>query len=118
MAKVTAVTFNEDLISKIKSAFMGRPYRVETFSSSVQARKHIKIEEDEPTVLIVDVGVRNFGGLEILQHIRDLPNGYNARIIVMTTQTNCDFHELADGSLTKPFTTIDLIKKVEFMMGC
>jgi len=116
MAKIIAITFNEELISKIKGALSEPRYHVEAFSSPALAMKKLKMDQDETSIVIIDVGLKKFGGLEFLQYVRELPNGANARIIVMTTKTKCDFHELADGSLIKPFTTLDLVQKVEFML--
>jgi DNA-binding response OmpR family regulator len=118
MANILAVASNEELVEKIKFALGKGEHSVKAFSSAGDAKNYLKTCSESLSLVIVDVGLRVFGGFEFLKYVSALPHAAESRFLVLTQKTSLDIYDLAHGTLTKPFTMRDLEKQVQFLLDC
>ncbi len=72
----------------------------------------------EPVLAIVDLGLPESGGVETCRRIRE--SGQGARTILLVRKAdlgNIPDEAISDGLLTKPFTSLALLRKVDAVLG-
>ena len=76
------------------------------------------IQEHKPSLVLLDVQMPGLSGLEVLQKIKALPSLAATRVILLTAKAQESDIEAgliagADFYLTKPFSPLDLLTRVE-----
>ncbi len=81
-----------------------------------------KVEESTPDVMLLDVMMPKKTGYEVCQQIRANPSLSGVKIVILTakgwdTEVAKGLDLGADASMTKPFSTKDLVAQVRAMLG-
>jgi CheY-like chemotaxis protein len=76
------------------------------------------IQEHKPSLVLLDVQMPGLSGLEVLQKIKEEPSLAATRVILLTAKAQESDIEAgliagADFYLTKPFSPLDLLTRVE-----
>jgi len=82
----------------------------------LQAYEMVKVEA--PDLVLLDVSMPGMSGLDVCKKIRELPDGENYQIMIITAFGQASDQEKAISSgandyLSKPFSPRDLIVKLE-----
>ena len=80
------------------------------------------VAEFAPDVILLDVMMPRLSGYDVCQRIRDNPDWRAIRIIMLTAkgrdvEVKKGLAVGADAYVTKPFSTRDLVDKVQAMLG-
>ncbi len=80
-----------------------------------------QLEAQVPDLLILDINMPKFSGLEVLKHLRQKPETRAMKIIVLTANAiaaaNSPEIQYADMTLLKPVGVADLIRLVERLLA-
>ncbi|MDQ4130822.1 MAG: response regulator [Actinomycetota bacterium] len=72
----------------------------------------------EPVLAIIDLGLPELGGVETCRRIRESGQGPRTILLVRKAELgNIPDEAISDGLLTKPFTSLALLRKVDQMLG-
>jgi DNA-binding response OmpR family regulator len=102
-----------EFVSKILSKY---GHRVSASSSVDSALQWLEDDSNEAHLIIVDVGIREFQGLEFVELLKTRHDLQKIPVLVQTKGTNCDFFSFCDGSLRKPYSGKDLLDQVDLLI--
>ncbi len=79
------------------------------------------IEETSPALIVMDILLPYMNGLQILQHLRDHPNGKRPRIVMISALGVREVVQQAvdrgaDDFIVKPFDTETLIARIKTVL--
>lgn len=91
---------------------------VEFFSASTATEGLKLCREVQPDLVVLDLGLPDIDGLEILPDIKQTQKGDKPPVVVLTVRKgrqtiNEAYEKGADGYLTKPFMVEDLLELIE-----
>ena len=122
----------------------GRPVRVLTIDDDADLRMGLKVAleiegyvvatapsgaegidiagEVLPDIIVLDVEMPGMGGPETLRRLRSDPRFEQTPVVFLTGKVDLDameetFEEIAQGYLLKPFSIIQLLNKIEDVLG-
>lgn len=80
------------------------------------------VRSDVPDLILLDISMPNGDGFEVCRKIRDNPAWQDVRIIMLTAKGRDSERERglaagADDYITKPFSTHDVIERVQAQIG-
>ncbi|HSP10097.1 MAG TPA: response regulator [Candidatus Dormibacteraeota bacterium] len=80
------------------------------------------IQKQKPSLVLLDVQMPGLSGLEVLRLIKSDPEHWKTKVILLTSkaqETDIETGLLAgaDFYLTKPFSPLDLLSRVEEALG-
>ncbi|MDH3236001.1 MAG: response regulator [Alphaproteobacteria bacterium] len=80
------------------------------------------VSSDVPDLVLLDISMPNGDGFEVCRKIRENPAWQNVRIIMLTAKGRDSERERglaagADDYITKPFSTHDVIDRVQAQIG-
>ena len=80
------------------------------------------VRSDVPDLILLDISMPNGDGFEVCRKIRDNPAWQDVRIIMLTAKGRDSERERglaagADDYITKPFSTHDVIDRVQAQIG-
>ncbi len=121
MAKTVLIVDDESYIVKSLSFVMNNA-GFETGSASDGEEALRKVDEMVPDLVILDVMMPKLDGFEVCKAIRANPAWSTIKIIMLTAKGRDSEREKglalgADDYLTKPFSTRDILKRVQEMMN-
>ena len=121
MAKTVLIVDDESYIVKSLSFVMNNA-GFETGSASDGEEALQKVDEMVPDLVILDVMMPKLDGFEVCKAIRANPAWSSIKIIMLTAKGRDSEREKglalgADDYLTKPFSTRDILKRVQEMMN-
>jgi DNA-binding response OmpR family regulator len=102
--------------SQVRRSLMRIGHQVAIASNVNQARSWLAKNANPPDLIIVDVGIKDFKGLEFIQALKASKAWGAIPILVQTMSQNCDFFEMCDGSLLKPYSKNDLIQQINLIL--
>ncbi len=78
--------------------------------------------EHQPSLVILDVGLPDLNGYQVCQELRKLYNPWFLPILMLTGRDKPvdqlrGFAHGADAYLTKPYSSPELLKTIEFLLG-
>lgn len=111
---VLVVDDNADLRAYV-ARLLGDTYRISMASNGREALAII--HRDRPDLVVSDIAMPHVDGIELLQHIRDLPSSYDISVILLTARVGAEeiasaLEVGADDYVTKPFTGAELLARV------
>ncbi len=113
--KILAVDDNSISLATIEQALKGS-YEVIPLNSGVRALQYLK--KNQPDLILLDVRMASKDGVETLREIREMENGRDIPVIMLTSQN--DKHTVleslllgADNYILKPFDTQDLLDRID-----
>lgn len=121
MAKSVLIVDDESYIVKSLS-FVMKNAGFEAFSAGDGEEALQKLDEMVPDLVILDVMMPKLDGFEVCKAIRGNPAWSSIKIIMLTAKGRDSEREKglalgADDYLTKPFSTRDILKRVQEMMN-
>jgi len=121
MAKSVLIVDDESYIVKSLS-FVMKNAGFETCSAGDGEEALQKLDEMVPDLVILDVMMPKLDGFEVCKAIRANPAWSSIKIIMLTAKGRDTEREKglalgADDYLTKPFSTRDILKRVQEMMN-
>jgi CheY-like chemotaxis protein len=121
MVKILIVDDQLEVRELVEVTLRVGDYQIMKAKSGEEAIKIVKAEK--PTLIIMDIMMPGgMDGLEAAQIIKNDPKTQDCKIILLTAkgqQSDIEkgFANGADGYFTKPFSPLELIKKVEESLG-
>ncbi len=81
-----------------------------------------QINETQPTVVVLDIGLPGLDGWEVLSRLRANPDSAEVKVLVLTAHAQPEMADRAaqggaDAFMTKPFRPIDLRIQVEKLLA-
>jgi len=121
MTKSVLIVDDESYIVKSLS-FVMKNAGFETCSAGDGEEALQKLDEMVPDLVILDVMMPKLDGFEVCKAIRGNPAWSSIKIIMLTAKGRDSEREKglalgADDYLTKPFSTRDILKRVQEMMN-
>ncbi|MFA9475012.1 MAG: response regulator transcription factor [Filomicrobium sp.] len=121
MAKTVLIVDDESYIVKSLS-FVMKNAGFDTGSAGDGEEALKKVDEMVPDLVILDVMMPKLDGFEVCKAIRANPAWSSIKIIMLTAKGRDTEREKglalgADDYLTKPFSTRDILKRVQEMMN-
>lgn len=121
MTKSVLIVDDESYIVKSLS-FVMKNAGFETCSAGDGEEALQKLDEMVPDLVILDVMMPKLDGFEVCKAIRANPAWCSTKIIMLTAKGRDSEREKglalgADDYLTKPFSTRDILKRVQEMMN-
>lgn len=118
--EVLLIDDDPDISSSVKIALQLEGYRVAVASSGIQGVEMAAMSP--PDVIVLDVEMPVMGGPDTLRELRRNANLDNTIVIFLTGKVDMEamehtFEGNAQGYLLKPFSTIQLLNKIEEVMS-
>ncbi|MHB8896300.1 MAG: response regulator [Candidatus Geothermincolia bacterium] len=118
--RVLLIDDDPEVSSSVKVALQVEGYRVAVASSGMQGVEMAAMSP--PDIIVLDVEMPIMGGPDTLKELRRNPNLENTVVIFLTGKVDMEAMEGtlegdAQGYLLKPFSTIELLNKIEENMG-
>lgn len=112
MQKIFIIDDETDLIIMLKAWCEKKGFEVTTFENSNGFFE--RILEAKPTLIFIDINLKNDDGRLIAQHLKSsLPFAVKIILISGEPLPLLEYHDyFADGILNKPFTFLELEKKL------
>lgn len=70
-----------------------------------------------PDLVLIDVGLRTFGGREFILSLKNSTYWKNVPILVQTKSQSSDVFELCEGTLVKPYSFRELTTSVTMLLS-
>jgi adenylate cyclase len=117
---VLLIDDDPDISMSVKAALQLEGYAVSVASSGMQGVEMAAMSP--PDVIVLDVEMPVMGGPDTLRELRRNANLDNTVVIFLTGKVDMEameetFEGIAQGYLLKPFSTIQLLNKIEGLMG-
>ena len=115
--EILIVEDDEDIVELLLAIFEGfNNYRILCAKDGEEALGIVRAEK--PSIVLLDIQLPKLNGFELCKLIKSDPTLSRAKILMITGMAqNSDWSRAedagADGYVTKPFTAVELIKKVE-----
>jgi CheY-like chemotaxis protein len=121
MKKILIVDDREEVRDLVEATFSRGEYEILKGESGMQAIQLAKAEK--PDLILMDIMMPGpVDGLEATRTIKSDPNTKNCTIILLTakgqpTDRQAGLHAGADEYFAKPFSPLELLRKVEQVLG-
>ncbi|RLA15094.1 MAG: two-component system response regulator [Gammaproteobacteria bacterium] len=121
MSKTVLIVDDEEyIVTSLEYVVKSAGYEVVIAYDGEQAME--KVTATVPDLLILDVMMPKLDGFEVCEKIRANPLWKSIRIIMLTAKGRDSEREKgmslgADAYMTKPFSTRDILKRVEELLG-
>lgn len=118
--RVLTIDDDPDMRIGVKVALEVEGYAVTTASSGAEGID--RASEFLPDIIVLDVEMPGMGGPETLRRLRSDPGLEEIPVVFLTGKVDLDameetFEEIAQGYLLKPFSVIQLLNKLEEVLG-
>lgn len=119
MARIIIADDDELLVDMVRATLEPAGHIVGSLPDGMAVRQ--VLDTKQPDLLILDCGMPNKPGLEVLQEVRNSRHSFHIPVLVLTGRTsNSDewiaYHAGADDYLRKPFEPDQLIVRVEALL--
>jgi DNA-binding response OmpR family regulator len=121
MAKKVLIADDEpNIVTSLEFLLRQRGYDVRVANAGDDALR--AVAEFEPQLVLLDVMMPRMSGYEVCQKIRENPDWNGMRIIMLSAkgrdvEVTKGMAVGADAYVTKPFSTKDLVARVQQMLG-
>jgi DNA-binding response OmpR family regulator len=121
MPKTVLIVDDEEyIVTSLEYVMKNAGYEVAVAYDGEQAMA--KVTELVPDLLILDVMMPKLDGFEVCEKIRANPLWQSIRIVMLTAKGRDSERDKgismgADAYMTKPFSTRDILKRVEELLG-
>ena len=107
-----------DIVSLVKKFLQLDHFDILTCSNGKEALKSLEEKYEEIALILLDVMMPGMSGFEVLRTIKSKETYKYIKVILFTVKSFKEDQEKgdelgADGYITKPFTSIVLVEKVE-----
>jgi two-component system chemotaxis response regulator CheY len=118
--KIMTVDDSESIRQMAMFSLKQLKYELMQAANGVEALKGLR--ETPVNMLITDLDMPEMNGMELVRHVRAMPEYKNIPIIILTTESDTKIKQKAKaigatGWITKPFTPKQLVNVVKTVMG-
>jgi len=118
--KVLVIDDHEDLTTMVRDVLESRGYEVLTANTGERGLEIAFTEH--PDLILLDVMMPQMSGYDLCQRVRENPAWQGIRIVMLSAkgrdiEVTKGLAVGADAYVTKPFSTKDLIAKVQELLG-
>lgn len=118
--KLLVVDDDKDIIETLKSRLLREGYEVTIAYDGQEAL--VKVKEDNPDVIILDLMLPKLNGFEVLKEIRERYKDKWRPVIILSAKTELEslktcYNLEADHYLTKPCSIEKLLRGIETMIS-
>ncbi|MDQ4143662.1 MAG: response regulator [Actinomycetota bacterium] len=118
MKRILVVDDEMDLLLAIGVLLQSAGYEVVETSTGQEGIE--AAEREDPDVVVLDIGLPDISGVEVLRHLRAAGN--RAKIVILSAHASGHTEatataEGADGYLTKPFNPEELLQMLERVLA-
>lgn len=115
-SRILIVDDDEALVGMLKTFLSQHGYNIEVAYNGGMALK--RVEDFHPDLVLMDIGLPDISGLEILRRIRSAASNQEITIILITGTSGLEmkiegFHTGANDYISKPIVPRELLLKVE-----
>lgn len=117
---ILVVDDNPDIISILRNILEGRGYAIQSASNGGDV--FVRLEEQRPDVIILDIMMPGMDGLQVLSRIRGNPETAAIPVILLTAKSQ--YEDILEGYkmgtdyyITKPFTSTQIINGINLVLG-
>lgn len=121
MAKRLLIVDDEkETVETLKSILLKNGYEVSVAFDGQEAL--VKVKEDDPDVILLDLVMPKLNGYEVLKEIREKYNDKWRPVIIISAKTELEsvqkcYNFQADHYLTKPCSTDNILRAIETMIS-
>jgi DNA-binding response OmpR family regulator len=118
--KILIVEDDKDILELLISIFdVSKYYQILSAKDGEEALKIAR--KNNPDIILLDIHLPTLNGYEVCKSIKLNPSTSHIKVIMLSGMAqNADLHEAqeagADGYITKPFNSTELLKKVEELL--
>jgi len=118
--RVLIVEDEPDTLQLLKESLESEGYEVITATDGIEGEE--KAHRENPDIIILDILLPKRDGYEVCRRLREDKNSFGIPIIMLTAKGDYGsrlrgFLQGAFEYITKPFTTEDLIKKINKLLS-
>lgn len=103
MAVILAADHNKAVNTTVARPLAYLGHHVFTATKVDTALHWLEEAEKLPDLVIVDVGVREFGGLEFIKMLKSDRRWWDIPVLVQSMSHTMEFYQLCEGILMKPY---------------
>ena len=118
--KILVVEDEKDILELLLSIFDDfGDYRILSAMDGEEALRLVRV--DNPDMILLDIQLPRLNGYEVCKSVKSDPTMSRTKVLMLTGMTqNSDRQKAqeagADGYITKPFSSIELLEKVEGLL--
>lgn len=121
MTKKILIVEDEEVVIDLLCAIFEDPVNYKTFRARDGAEALKIARESSPDIILLDIQLPELNGHEVCKLIKSDPGMSNTKILMLSGMAqNANWlkaHESgADGFIAKPFSSVELIEKVEELL--
>ncbi len=114
--KILVVDDDESLVAMLRALLLSNGYKVEGAFSGAEALRLIK--DFRPDLILMDIGLPDMSGLEVLRQVRADPSTQETVVIVVTGSSGLEmkvegFNTGANDYVSKPINAREVLLKIE-----
>jgi DNA-binding response OmpR family regulator len=118
--KVLIADDEPNIVTALEFLLKRSGYEVRTVANGAEAL--VALEADRPDVVLLDIMMPVKSGYEVCQRMRERPDWRHIKIIMLTAkgrdvEMNKGLSIGADLYITKPFSTQELVAKINGLLG-
>ena len=118
--RVLLVEDDHNLAHRLQN-YLDSTHQTQTATAANLSEAYLYLKTQKPHLIILDRQLGLDDGIELLQHIRKSPALEDIAVVMLTGKGTEEDKDLAhqyhaDGYLTKPFITKDLIRQIETLL--
>lgn len=118
--KILVVDDDKDIVDTLQSRLIKEGYEVSTALDGEEAL--VKVKDDNPDVILLDLMMPKLNGFETLQEIRARFKDKWRPVIIVSAQTDLEsvkksYNMQADHYLTKPCTIENVLRGIRTMIS-
>lgn len=118
--RLLIVDDEKETVETLKSILLKNGYEVSVAFDGQEAL--VKIREDNPDVILLDLVMPKLNGYEVLKEIREKYNDKWRPVIIISAKTELEsvqkcYDFQADHYLTKPCSTDNILRAIETMIS-
>jgi DNA-binding response OmpR family regulator len=118
--KILVVEDEKDILELLISVFDDfRDYRILSATDGEEALRLTRV--DNPDIILLDIQLPRLNGYEVCKSVKSDPTMSHTKVLMLSGMAqNSDRQKAqeagADGYITKPFSSIELLEKVEGLL--
>lgn len=118
--RLLIVDDEKEAVETLKSVLLKNGYEVSVAFDGEEAL--VKVKEDNPDVILLDLVMPKLSGYEVLKEIREKHNDKWRPVIIISAKTELEsvqkcYNFQADHYLTKPCSTDNILRAIETMIS-
>ena len=118
--RILVVEDEEDILELLLSVFADfADYQILSATDGEEALRLARVRS--PEIILLDIHLPKLNGYEVCKSVKSDPTMSSTKVLMLSGMVqNSDWQKAqeagADGYITKPFTSIELLEKVEWLL--